>query len=95
MYARAESTGSHSNPITADTWKGSTVGGVAPQIETFQLRNSVRDVDRLDTPVGVTKEKALLVKSIFEPVTELSVAHGIASCETRYGSMWSTRRGES
>ena len=38
--------------------------------------HSVREVDRLDTPIGAMEEETRLLKSIFESVTELGVAHG-------------------
>ena len=41
--------------------------------------HGIREVDRLDTPTGVMEEEAHLLKSIFESVTELGVAHGVAS----------------
>jgi len=41
--------------------------------------HGIREVDRLDTPIGVMEEEAHLLKSIFESVTELGVAHGVAS----------------
>jgi hypothetical protein len=41
--------------------------------------HGVREVDRLDTPIGVMEEEPHLLKSIFEAVTELGVAHGVAS----------------
>jgi predicted transcriptional regulator len=43
--------------------------------------HGVCEVDRLDPATGATDEEAGVVKSVFEPVTELSVAHCVASAE--------------
>jgi len=41
--------------------------------------HGVREVNRLDAPIGVMEEETRLLKRIFESVTKLSVAHGAAS----------------